>query len=354
MNGIKNAINTPQASLTYPPPAGNFTFTVNGKTVGTEIPVDSVLTIDIFTELTCTKIEYNLTREGLLLPVQESVKVKAGQFRIVINTASFLGFKLPEGTYGMKFKFYDPAYSPSVNEWDDPGYTFNNFFKIAKIVNLTIYIIIGIIAAVAIVAFLVIKKKRDAQLLAQASGSNETDRKRKIYSGASSIGKADGMRAEAALEKRKQGSSGPSEITKPRSAPLRSGSTQIKEVTPVELDKLPASVQVKLEEQKVAIDQRAKFLNSKIDVLRSQFDMLTMIVSNIKDQPSCPICNKVLAKEWDFCPYCKLNEHRDELEMKKSVAALDKNKASKCAKCGYLLDPAWITCPKCFAKEKNL
>lgn len=339
------------SSGTYPPPSENIVFKINGKVVGNEIPVDSVLTIDITPDPLCTQIEYELLREGLALPIKTFTKI-GSVFRCIIDTSGYEGFKLPVGTYGMRFRFWEGA--TNVTAWEDPTCTINNFFKIVTVVNLTIYIIIGVVAAVSVVAILIIKKKRDAQILAQASSSNEPDRKRKIYSGASSIGKADGMRAEATMEKRKQISSGPTEIAKPRSTPMRSGSTQIKEATPVDLDKLPASVQVKLEEQKVAVDQRAKFLNSKVDVLRSQFDMLTMIVSGIKDQPTCPICNKTLAKEWEFCPYCKLEEHKDELEMKKSVATLDKTKVSKCNKCGYLLDPAWIKCPKCFAKEKNL
>lgn len=351
VNTRQNTPISPYSSGTYPPPNENIVFKVNGKVVGKEIAVDSVLTIEITADPLCTQIEYQLLREGLVIPIRTFTKV-GSVFKCIIDTSGYEGFRLPEGTYGMKFRFWEGA--SNVTAWEDPAFTYNNFFKIVKIVNFTIYVIIGVVAAASVVVIFVIKKKKDAQLLAQSSSSNEPDRKRKIYSGASSIGKADGMRAEATMEKRKQGSSGPTEIAKPRTTPMRSGSTQIKEVTPVELDKLPASVQVKLEEQKVAVDQRVKFLNSKVDVLRSQFDMLTMIVSGIKDQPSCPICNKTLAKEWEFCPFCKLEEHRDELEMKKSVATFDKTKTSKCNVCGYLMDPAWIKCPKCFAKEKNL
>jgi hypothetical protein len=331
------SIFTPQA-FAYPPASSDYKFYINEKEVGTvglEIEVNSVVMIKITTDLTCSKIEFNLTRSGLSFPIDEFLKEDDGLFYYELDTTSYQGIRLPEGSYGMKFLFFDPAY---------PGAE-----------NLMIYIIIAVVAVVAVVAFIIIKKKRDAQLIAQASSSsNEPERKRKIYSGASSIGKADGQRADATMEKRKQSPGTPTEIARPRSSPIRSSSPEIKVPSSADMDKLPASVQIKLEEQKVAVDQRVKFLNSKVDVLRSQLDMMTMIVSVVEDQPSCPICNKVLAKNWDFCPYCKLEEQKDELNMKKSVATIDKNKTSKCSKCGYILDPSWITCPKCFAKDKNL
>ncbi|MBD3352873.1 MAG: hypothetical protein GF364_15425 [Candidatus Lokiarchaeota archaeon] len=77
------------------------------------------------------------------------------------------------------------------------------------------------------------------------------------------------------------------------------------------------------------------------------------MIEPIKEQKECDECGNYIAEAWDFCPYCRIKDQQDELNMKKSLLTMEQKSLSKCPKCGMILDPTWIKCPKCFVETKS-
>jgi RNA polymerase subunit RPABC4/transcription elongation factor Spt4 len=67
----------------------------------------------------------------------------------------------------------------------------------------------------------------------------------------------------------------------------------------------------------------------------------------------CKSCNKVLNKNFMFCPYCGLNVEKVEYELENDV--IIKNGANwACSKCGAINEMYRIKCKKCNKDYKNV
>jgi len=305
------------------------------------IPLNSKITISVKTQDHCTSMKLFLTGGGLKDIEYNFNKASSTIWEYYLDTSNTYGTSLPKGLYDFNFVLSDGSTS---NEIGEEGYSFNKIMELYnKQVEFLLYFLIAIaIAAVSItlIIFRIKRKRREKVVFSKSTGM--TKRKREIYSGASSIGKLDGKMAETKMAVRKTSSSVklPIEETVNR----KSGDSS--------LSKLPEALQIKMEESKVDVLTRSEFLDSKIDNLGSQLDILNTIVDMIQESSKCPLCGNPIRTDWEICPYCTIKENEEEINLKKSSLQLKKRVRSKCPKCGLILDPNWIECPKCFVDLK--
>lgn len=349
-----------EASAITPPTESDISFIVGDNDVSGKVPLNSKVSIIITADPDCSEIDIKIFT-GIYFDKDDMQIVAPNTFGIEIDTESYQGVPLTVGKYGIQLLLYESG-SP-VNSWGDDDYTFDDIFEIVKPVNYTIYIILAVVGVVAVVGIIVFKKIQNNRLDQQLAAADQGPaRKRKIYSGASQIGKRSGQAAEVKMRKRQRTksyvSSSPSKPMNRRKSAASTSQRPIKSAVPsrtkksskTSMDKLPEAVQVKVAESKVAIDKRVGFLDSKIDVLLSQVDLLSQIVPKDKDTSVCNECNNKMSKNWSKCPFCEIKELNDDIRLKESMLET-RDDISLCPQCGFLLQPNWVTCPKCLTEK---
>lgn len=357
------SIAIPESSQTITPPSeSDISFYIGETNVNGKVPLNQKVSIIISADPDVDNIKIKIFA-GIYFDAENMIAdIGPNKFGIEIDTESYQGIPLSEGKYGIQLQYIDDG-SP-VNSWGDEDYTFDEIFEIVKQANYTWLIIIAVIAVVAVAGIVIYKKIQSNKLAGQIAAADEGPaRKRKIYSGASQIGKRSGQAAEAKMQKRRRSrsytsASTSSSIKKRRKSTSRQRKSAKKPVrsatkqrSPSKMDKLPEAVQVKVAESKVAIDKRAGFLDSKIDVLLSQVDLLTQIIPKPRESDKCNDCGNKIQENWNKCPYCVIKENAADIDMKESITE-SRDGISLCPKCGMLIKPSWVTCPKCLTQDK--
>ncbi|MHA1732164.1 MAG: hypothetical protein ACTSU5_09475 [Promethearchaeota archaeon] len=233
--------------------------------------------------------------------------------------------------------------------------------------------IIVVIAAVGggAVGGVAVWKVRGKRQVNQEVQAIQRRRKGDVYKGASALGRSSGIEAESLRRKRlRRASDGAAKPTagggkkvpapspaKPRGGgPTRSRPAPVKSSTksPVKIEKIkPSEVTsyTKKVESSVDIGRRMDFLASKVTSLETVFAMATLLVEKIPDRPTCDECGRELAGAWEKCPWCIVEEKKDELGMKQSLQSLG-DTATQCPTCGRVLLPIWGgKCPYCLSKK---
>ncbi|MHA1338621.1 MAG: zinc ribbon domain-containing protein [Promethearchaeota archaeon] len=307
------------------------------------VPFGSKVTISVKTQDHCQSMRLYLTGGGLADIEFIFGQVSSLYWEYNLDTSNVYDTILSKGEYTFEFVLSDGTLS---NSKGDEGYSFPNIMEIYDPqTKFLIYLIVGVIGVVIIFTLIIrrVKKKKAEKVV--FSKATTRKRKREIYSGASSIGRLDGKVAESKMAMRRS-----SIPTKPRISTKRIEKTRTKVDT--SFSKLPETVQLKMEESKVDVITRAEFIDAKIDNLRSQLDILNTIIGLLPERSKCPLCGKAIGKDWEICPFCTVEENKDEINLKKASMQIKKRIRSKCPKCGLILDPNWITCPKCFVEER--
>ncbi|MHA1820457.1 MAG: hypothetical protein ACTSVC_08295 [Promethearchaeota archaeon] len=342
--------------LTPPALVGSIEFFVDGVLSEGKISIGQKITIQIQTSDDCVSVQLIVSNDLYVFnPVEMEKKSGTTFWTYQLDTATFnFGEAMPPGTFDLTFIMTDK--NGNKNSLSDENYIIHNAITIVKPASSNmVYIIIGAAVGAIAVIGIVIAKSRGGREVEEEIVPKAATRKRQIYSGASSLGKMSGSAADALLEMRRKKKSAKkvvSKTTQRSSAYSAKPKKPLTTITPEakSFQKLPASVQMKLAEQKIDVNKRVNFLDSKLNSLDSQLAILKAILSQIKDEDECPICHKPVAKDWPFCPYCKIKDQEDELNLKRSLLSFN-NAKSVCPKCGLILDPSWPTCPRCFAEE---
>ena len=351
-----NSVNLPTSAAdipTFKPGSEIKFFDLDDNLITSKVTIGDTIIIQIMATPDCAEAKFYFQSEFKRYTTQPEQMYKFGSelYRYQLNTSNFKNQKLDLGEY--KFEFILSNSEEESNDQGADGYTFENFITIVDQQDSSLIIIlIGVVVGVIVIAgvFLIIRKK---------SGRDEYDgapvgttKRREIYSGASQIGKMSGKQAESRLAARK-GKTVTSRSTS-RETNRRSVSKPIKTKSSDfdNMKKLPASLQMKMEESKVGMDKRTNFLISKVDSLNSQLDLLKVIISVRPEDTKCPICNKVIGLEWEFCPYCKIQNQDAELGMQISMNTMGSNQKI-CDKCGLELKASWNQCPNCLIKSRT-
>jgi hypothetical protein len=226
----------------------------------------------------------------------------------------------------------------------------NNIFPI---------LIISVIATLIILSSLFILKKRKKQTkedveFAGVDKKSNKKRKRKIYSGASAIGKRSGKIADSKVKAKKRGSYFDTKKDDEKKSP--SGNEKLKKKTNI----LPASSNLNFEtktsksvalqkdmELNMDLENKTKFLISKTNSILQNIDFFEIILSKQKKTKLvCPECGKTMSKFWQKCPYCEISENYEELSLKQSMLSISGD-IKFCPECNRIIKAHWIKCPFC-------
>ncbi|MCP4764077.1 MAG: hypothetical protein GY870_20055 [archaeon] len=329
-----------------------FTVYINDEEITKGTPVSIVMgdkfKIKIETDNSCESAQVNLSTISYSDSSALS-HISTFLWEVEIDTENFQGQKLWIDTYSIEFFL---TYGSETNLQGDPDYLFEDIIEIVEPIDIVTIVITIIIIAICGALGIILFIKRKSINREQKVKSVLEPKKKEIYSGASQIGKMSGSAADSLKSSRVKRR--PGEITKTSSitvkSPIREAEVDIS--NPAYLKKLPSSMQMKFAERTMGVNKRAQFLGSKIDSLFSQIDILTTIISMKKPQENCPICGKSIGENWEFCPYCKIANKEDEINMKRSLINFN-NIKSICPDCGLMLNTTWLTCPRCFVKTKK-
>jgi hypothetical protein len=319
--------------------------------VGFSGVIGTTITITITTQEDCAYVSLVVSYGDDLLifdPVSMT-KVSTTVWRYQIDTNNFYGTIIQEGSYTLKFTLTD-----DFGNHNAAPYEFENGLSVNKPGLDPLVIILIIVAAGAAVGILLFVKMRGKRTVKVEAGSDEEalTRKREIYYGASSIGKRSGEAADAHMAARGKDTGTNKPVLREKKVETVSSMGKSDSMASASGKQLPSAIQMKLEEQKVSVDKKMQFLDSKVDSLISQLDILSSIMTMKKDDITCPNCDHVMGASWEVCPFCKIKDKDDELNMKKAALSLD-SKKSKCPKCGLLLEASWNKCPRCYVNSQQ-
>jgi len=253
-----------------------------------------------------------------------------------------------------------------------------------------IIIIAGLIAVVSISALIVVKKKKAEDIEFSDIEKNGSKKKRKIYSGASSIGKRSGQLAESRLGSRSNNSvaskSTPrvkgylksDEIHKPFGVEIkkeeqpqaeiykfddikddkkrRKAPQKAKQMMPesgefhFETRKSAGMAILKNKEMKLDRDQKVNFLISKVESMIQNIEFFKVILEQHEQtELYCKDCNKIMSEYWITCPYCEIKESNEMLSLKQSLLSISDD-VKFCPACKRIIKAYWAECPYCFVK----
>jgi hypothetical protein len=335
--------------------------------------------IRITTQDDCLSTKLTIATEGKPAYTYTLAKLSGSN---VVWRQTILLTSIEDGTYNMSFQLTD-----------DLGNTETYFTKLMFIVlppgvvaeePLNLPLIIGLSvgggAVLLIGLALVLKKKKADDAAANASdvefsegGAGGKKRKGKIYSGASSIGRASGKDAELLQKRRgvtekepvkekksRKQSQTPSKSSSSTSSkpPVRKQKKKEKiNIDELLSDKKPVAMKVKKAEGNVDLGRKMDFLESKLMSLDQNLSLVNVILEQtetlgIPNRP-CPSCTRQIPQIWMACPYCELDNRKPQLSQKmKSIRSIGSSMI--CPVCKKLLESEWNKCPYCFVRDNNL
>ena len=358
----------------------------DGKSVSDPIYPEGNLYIKITTATDCV--------EGTILLINKDGGIKDYEFDLRESATG-------SGIWTVTVKLISPrgtsatmapgTYKIAVNLTDEMGnkgvYTIDNAFTILDVdappisdTDWVLYGIIGGVVALALVGFIVLKKRRESgyeyETEVEFNSGPAKKKKSKIYSGASSIGRASGMKAEILRERKK----GQTERPLPSKYPLPSKRTKVSSVkstapptqrqaqiptTQGDIDALlddskpsaASTMRIKSAERAVDLTRKMDFLDSKLTSLDQNMAIMNVILDQTSglssNTRSCPSCNRNLSLIWSACPYCKLDENKATVSEKMTYVRQIGQKMM-CPACNKMLEASWSKCPFCHVKDHNL
>ena len=240
--------------------------------------------------------------------------------------------------------------------------------------DLTIIIIlVAIVGAVGVSAFVVVKKKggskkKEGDLEFGNVDKTQSKKKGTVYKGASAIGKRSGQVAESKTKSESKTAvlerpdADPTE--KPHfkaikgafgvEKPKTSGSQLMpaNDTFKFETKAASSAAMVKNMELKLDLKSKINFTTSKVDSILSNVEFFkAILLQQEQEELACPTCDRKATKYWVVCPFCEIQEHDSELGLQQSLFSIGGG-IRFCPICKRVIQPSWSECPYCFVNDK--
>jgi hypothetical protein len=349
-------------------------------------PQIGLLKIEVQTEPDCVNVT------GFLVKTKSTVNI---QYEIVFiyQNGKWVGqidLANPKNTGPIMLGTYDLILINKDLSGNQEPLSIKNFITIENPIEETglptyVYIIIAVGAVGAIVGIVLFKKKAVKEAAAKKSdleiSEGPAKRKRgKVYSGASSIGRASGRDAEMLQERRgakSTSASAPSSSSASKKSVSRTTtSTSYKTKTDSSSGNIDDLLQfdtsagtgktgsmsagnqamaMKQAEASIETTRRMDFTIAKLASIDQNVMLMNLLLNQTAESEQipksfCPTCGQPISSSWAGCPYCFIDENKDFLKQK--MQEIPSSGIEKpCAVCRKMLHPSWKQCPFCLIRQ---
>ena len=358
--------------------SSNIYFQINSQSIdpASTVAPSGILKITILTDDDCVGGNITLTSSSAeIVPYEFALGLVGSNWvspNINLANPRATGSPIQDGDYSIKIEVID--YMGNSNE-----YLIADFITIETPIeptgpDPTMIIVIIVVSVVAIGTVLfIVKKKKDEETTTESdvefnTGPAKKQRKGKIYSGASSIGRASGREADLLKKRRvdEPSTNLPKKSSKSvptaRSTEVRTTATPKAPISPkipksesdfeeILSDK-PSAMKMKQAENTIETDRRLAFLDSKVDSLIQNLSLMNVILDQTgqiaQKTKECEQCGEDIPVEWNECAYCKVNGQETSIDISKPGIG----QHMICPVCKNILEPEWTQCPFCIVDRK--
>jgi hypothetical protein len=376
--------NYAKLDFTAPTIANNYPNYYLGNTnfvVGTSTKPEGIFKVQLVTDEDCVQINGTLTNQGGGAPYTftftKDVNIWEGTIDLNKPRVLVTNAMIP-GTYDLTIILVDLAGNTN-------SVVFSNVITIKSssgssgpgIDPVLLYAIIGGVSLVAVILIvMVLKKKKSAPVvdsdLEMTTGPAKKKRG-KVYSGASSIGRASGMAAEQLQERRgvkDNAESVPKKKTTipksaaPSSISSASSARQMKHAAPMDdLDELlsttstpgAGAMAMRQAESNVDTTRRIDFTIAKLSSLDQNLMLMNLLLNQTAESENapkkvCSTCRRTIPLNWPSCAFCVLDQHKDEIIARVNQIPVFGSERL-CPVCRKIMHPNWSKCPYCLTRN---